>query len=563
MAKNNVLITGISGLLGEAITERLQGDYNIIGLDLNPPEADIKFYQTDLTNRNSVKESLQRIKQDGIENFASIIHLAAYYDFTGEPSPLYEKLTVNGTETLLEELKDNKIKYEQFLFSSTHLVAESVDRGELITEDSPLKAEWDYPQSKIDAEKIIEEKCEDGKSVLLRISGAYDEQGHSPPITQQMRRIFEKQLESYLYPGDPEKGQPFVHIKDITSAVQLCVEKREELKSKEIFYVAETELLSYRDLQTRIGQLMYGKKWGPFPIPKFVAKLGAWFKNVWDKEKNFIKPWMIDLTEAHYPVSNKRLREKLGWEPKYRLYEVLPKMVSFLKQNPAQWYKINDLGEPPAVEKKQLHFTSNKKETNQEVSEVPPWDYNPSSWSQRIPICIIALIGFAISTYLAYFQWGFIDEVWDPIFGIESQRVIDSNVSHTMYKYIGIPDAALGAFAYLGDAVFGIAGSTKRWRDRPWLVIVFGIDVIPLGIVSVILVLIQGFYLNAWCFLCLVTAVISIILIILAYDEVWSSIRYLYYVRKKYPKYFWNIFWGIKPPEEIEKKYLIQKVAVA
>jgi hypothetical protein len=35
-----------------------------------------------------------------------------------------------------------------------------------------------------------------------------------------------------------------------------------------------------------------------------------------------------------------------------------------------------------------------------------------------------------------------------------------------MRRWFRIPDAALGAIAYLGDLVFGLAGSTRRWQDR-------------------------------------------------------------------------------------------------
>ena len=157
----------------------------------------------------------------------------------------------------------------------------------------------------------------------------------------------------------------------------------------------------------------------------------------------------------------------------------------------------------------------------------PPWDYNPSSWSQRVPICLLAGVAFVISAYLALYQWRLIDSAWDPFFGDQTQRVLDSDVSHRMQRWFGMPDAALGAIAYLGDVVFGLAGSTRRWQYRPWLVVLFGIDVIPLGGVSAILVFIQFTVLGEWCFLCLVTAIISLILVYWAYDEVWSSLLYL------------------------------------
>ena len=182
---------------------------------------------------------------------------------------------------------------------------------------------------------------------------------------------------------------------------------------------------------------------------------------------------------------------------------------------------------------------------SQEQWKVHPWDYNPSAWTQRIPICLLAFVAALISAHLTAFQWHLIDYVWDPIFGEQSAKVIGSDVAKKMDRFIGIPDAALGAIAYLGDAIFGLAGSTRRWQDRPWLVILFGFDVIPLGIVSVILVLIQTFVLGQWCFLCLVTAAISLVLIYWAYDEVYTSIIYLWRVyRRGGLRDAWVIFCG-------------------
>lgn len=180
----------------------------------------------------------------------------------------------------------------------------------------------------------------------------------------------------------------------------------------------------------------------------------------------------------------------------------------------------------------------------------PPWEYNASGWRQRIPICLLAAVAFVIAAYMALYQWRLISDVWDPIFGEQSKHVLDSAVSERMRGWFRIPDAALGAIAYLGDAIFGLAGSTRRWQYRPWMVILFGIDVIPLGIVSAVLVFMQGAVVGAWCFLCLVTAVISLVLVYLAYDEVWSCLLYLRRVwrRTRNPYVLWNVFWGRAEP---------------
>ncbi len=190
----------------------------------------------------------------------------------------------------------------------------------------------------------------------------------------------------------------------------------------------------------------------------------------------------------------------------------------------------------------------------------PPYDYNPSSWRQRIPICILAAIGGAIATYMAFYQWRLISDVWDPVFGDQTKRVLDSDVSEKMRHWILIPDAALGAVGYFSEAILGLAGSTRRWQYRPWLVILFGIDVIPLGLVSIVLVALQGTVVGSWCFLCIITAAISLLLVYCAYDEVWSSMTYLYRVwrRSRSIPDLWNAFWGKASRESDEAALLAE-----
>lgn len=162
-----------------------------------------------------------------------------------------------------------------------------------------------------------------------------------------------------------------------------------------------------------------------------------------------------------------------------------------------------------------------------------PFSYNPSAWSQRVPVAIIATFGFLLATYMGLYQWRLIGDVWDPVFGDQTKAVLDSDLSHMMRRWMRLPDASFGALAYLGDIIFALAGSTRRWQFRPWMVVIFGIDVIPLGIVSAILVFCQGAIVGAWCFLCLVTAVISLTLIYFAYDEVGVCLIFLYRVWKR------------------------------
>ncbi|MEX1058322.1 MAG: hypothetical protein WED11_11355, partial [Natronospirillum sp.] len=52
----------------------------------------------------------------------------------------------------------------------------------------------------------------------------------------------------------------------------------------------------------------------------------------------------------------------------------------------------------------------------QKASIPPGWDYNPSTWLQRLPIALLAILGVLLARYLAAYQLGHIDSAWDPFF---------------------------------------------------------------------------------------------------------------------------------------------------
>jgi nucleoside-diphosphate-sugar epimerase len=74
------------------------------------------------TSEESVREGLRTIREHHGAHVASVIHLAAYYDFFGKPSTKYEEITVQGTGRMLRGLRELDFQVEQFIFSSTMLV---------------------------------------------------------------------------------------------------------------------------------------------------------------------------------------------------------------------------------------------------------------------------------------------------------------------------------------------------------------------------------------------------------------------------------------------------------
>ena len=681
-----VVITGASGFIGRALATELAGQYDVIGLDFALPDAPSSTFEAirvDLTSDQSVKAAFGRIRAAYGNRIASVIHLAGYYDLSGDPNPKYEAVTVRGTERLLRALDDFDV--EQFIYASTMLVHGPTDRGRPIDEDAPLQPKTPYPQSKADTEHLLREKRGDIPLIILRLAGVYDERCRAAFLAQQIANIYERQFVSYVYPGDPESGQPYLHLDDLTDAVVRLIERRSDLSEDMTLLLGEPETMGYADLQKDIGRLLHGEEWETQQIPAPLTKTGQWLQEDVLDQDPFVQPWMIDQASDHYEIDISRAKETLAWWPKHRLRQTLPKIIEALKADPPGWYTANKLNaaqvaaSDPVLEEAKIRTErlSRKdclrveEELNTQHSQTtwahlanaalglwlvaspfalglfdpignvasPPaaghalaaaelrnlrlgvsemisgaaivllsllalnrarswaqwasaavgvwilfaplvfwttspaayasdtligmlvivlavivpaqpgisrealaspadvplgWSYSPSSYSQRMPIVALAFIGLFISRYLAAYQLGHIDGTWDPFFqGIEDQQngteaVITSAVS----KAFPIADAGFGAIAYALDILTGAIGDRRRWRTMPWLVLIFGLLIIPLGLVSVGFIIIQPTVIGTLCALCLMQAAVTIILVPYSIDEVIATLQYLLQSRR-------------------------------
>lgn len=343
------LVTGSSGLLGHSLCHHFGSkNHLIVGFDragppFPPPNTDCLF--CDLTDDESVQKTLYMVKARYGAKIKAVFHLAAYYDFNGKDSHLYKDLTVGGTRRMLRELQQFDVG--QFIFSSSMLVYKPNMPGEKLTEESLVEANWQYPQSKIDTENLLQEVRGNIPVVSLRIAGVYSDICQSIPIAHQIQRIYEKKLEGHLYSGDINVRQSFVHLADLAEAFEALIRHASNLPAYSVFNIGEVDAMSYDELQCEIGQFLHGEDWKTLKIPKPIAKAGAWMEdNLPTEEKPFIKPWMIDHADDNYEVNIDKARQVLGWKPSHSLRKTLPMMLEGLKVDPIKWYHLNKLHPP-------------------------------------------------------------------------------------------------------------------------------------------------------------------------------------------------------------------------
>ncbi|MDQ2644837.1 MAG: NAD-dependent epimerase/dehydratase family protein [Myxococcota bacterium] len=341
-----VLITGSSGLVGTALSRKLSARFHVMGLDKEPARsgAPTQHVYLDLASLDSLDTALKFVQATHGTRIASVVHLAAHYDFSGSPSPLYDQVTVHGTEALLFALR--RFDVEQFVFASTMLVHAPTEPGFPLDENSPLGPRWAYPQSKLEAEELIRRHHGDVPIAILRLASVYDDECHSLPLARQIQRIYEKSLLGHVFPGNPEHGQAMLHLDDAADALAVTVAKRAELPPDVTLLVGEDSVLSYAELQRILGQLIHGAEWDTHVLPNAVARAGAWLQEKLPKSEALTRSWIIDRADEHYEVETRRARELIGWSALHRLRASLPRMVDLLQAQPQFFYETNQLDLP-------------------------------------------------------------------------------------------------------------------------------------------------------------------------------------------------------------------------
>lgn len=701
MAKNIekpvVIVTGSSGYLGSAVVKQLAPDYRVIGFDRDTaphPPVEAECICVDVTDKSSVDAGFRRVRTAYGDKIAAFIHLAAYFDLSGEPNPAYDAVTVEGTRRLLAGLQEFDL--EQFIFMSTMLVHAPTERGRPIDEASALDAHLPYRESKIRTEQLIRDERGEIDAVFIRPAGVYDDMGHSAFLAQQIARIYEKRPSARVYPGDLASGQPSLHLDDLLDAIVRIVDRRGTLPAEWPVLLGELDVMSFDESQKSLGRLIHDEEWETLSIPKAVAKAGAWVENEILDEHAFIRPWMVDISGDHYEIDIANAREKLGWEPKHRLRDALPRIVRNLQDDPYNWYRENGLNAARVAGSKVLaaqndtekdtaaraerfhdyaknmrsmHFsmlwvhwlvmalglwlatspfvygTFDQSEFSSSVmrvtedrglwdpafrsvltawndvicgvlimlfatislssrggwaqwantcigiwllgapllfwtpdasvyandtfigalviaftilvpmmpgmapegmmdnSDMPPgWTYSPSTYVQRMPIIALGAIGFILSRILTAYQLGHIDGVWEPFFSSPgalngTEYIITSDVS----KAWPIADGGLGAMSYMFEILMGVMGGRARWRTMPWMVMLFGIVVVPLGVISITFIIIQPIMIGTYCTICLMTALAMLIMIPYSLDELVAMGQFLV-LNTKRGRPFWRAF---------------------
>ena len=289
-----ILITGVHGFVGSNLVKALSKEHTIYGLDIISPMKDgVRFtFSWDFLDR-----------EDGIPEVDAIIHLAGKAHDTKNKtvSDVYFKVNTGLTQKIYDYFLKSKAK--KFIFFSTAKAAADKVDG-ILTEDVVPSPVGPYGESKIAAEKYIQEHLTDDKQVYIMRPCMI----HGPGNKGNLNLLYNVVRKGIPWPlGAFENRRTFTSIDNLSFVINGLLTKDVPTG---IYNMGDDEALSTNELIEEICKSL-GKKAHIWKLPKGlmngVAKIGGALHLPLDSER------LRKLTE-NYISSNAKIKKALGVE---------------------------------------------------------------------------------------------------------------------------------------------------------------------------------------------------------------------------------------------------------
>ena len=255
-----VLITGATGFVGTALTERVSSVYDTIALVR--------------TQNHVLSANIQQLIAANIfaadlpENIDVIIHLAGrahiLNEQTTDPLTEFRKVNVEGTLELARQALDRKVK--RFIFMSSIGVNGSVTLQQPFTEDALPQPHADYAVSKLEAEHELKKLFAGSDTELVIIRPPLVYAAHAPGNFARLLKLVASNL-PLPFAGTNNK-RSFVALENLVDFIQTCIEHPNAANQTFQTPISTRELVQY------LKQGM-GKPARFIYIPQSLMKLGA------------------------------------------------------------------------------------------------------------------------------------------------------------------------------------------------------------------------------------------------------------------------------------------------
>lgn len=350
MTKPGLIITGATGFLGSRLIKELHPHYEIYAVGRRTPQESgalqgpgIHWFWVDIGYFEPLREVFYRIRQLGGADL--LLHLAGYYDFTGEQHPEYLRTNVNGTRNVLELAIPLNLK--RFFFTSSIAACPFPKPGEFITEDTPPTAPPPYSQSKRQGEEMLREYQDHIPSCIVRLAAIFSDWCEYEPLDNFLRTWCSHRWNARILGGRGLWAIPYLHARDLLLFYLRVIEKHNDLKSLEVLQGSPDGATTHLDLYRAATSCFYGAPRTPICMPKPLARVGIAMREQLGRlsgQMPFERSWMGEYIDLQLTVDASRTRRRLGWAPNPDLFILkrIPFMIQNMRQHPDEWKRRHD-----------------------------------------------------------------------------------------------------------------------------------------------------------------------------------------------------------------------------
>jgi len=319
-------VTGATGFLGGYVVQDLKahghevhGTYREGSDTTILKEKGVPLRKFDLTDAKGMGEA--------VRGMDAVVHLAAYYTFTGKKET-YQRLNVDATRDLLEACSAEGIG--RFLYcSSTEAMGPSQGVSD---EDSPVRPQYDYGRSKVQAELLVRERDRHGlPGTVLRPSGVYGP-GNIDDVSYWFITSYGRSMATKFVIGSGKNLIQFVHAADVAQGFRLALEN-ERAKGR-TFIISGERAHTYDEVYSILGDIT-GIPPPKRHIPSMAAKAMIapveLINKVRGKDDFLFRTSTVDSITQDRSYSIERARKELGYTPRYDLRDGLAETVTWYR----------------------------------------------------------------------------------------------------------------------------------------------------------------------------------------------------------------------------------------
>jgi nucleoside-diphosphate-sugar epimerase len=345
VAKPWVIVTGATGFLGSQLVRQLRKEYRVYALGRRAPRdvgleegPNVVSFRVDLGDSEGLREVFYAIRGRGAVEL--VIHMAGYYDFTGEDDPEYERTNVVGTRNLFE--LSVPLGLRRMIFVSSVAACPFPRRGGTVNEATAPSAPIPYARSKSAGEDMVRAYADRFPGCIVRPSAIFSDWCEYEPLYHFLDTWCSDRWNARVLGGRGESAVPYLHVDDLLSFCVRVVERNDEIEPSEVLLASPDGSTSHRELFREATSRFFGTPRAPRLVPRPLAALGLRVREAWGRWRGrvpFERAWMADYIDLALDVDAARTRRRLDWAPNpdRHVLRRMTEMVQNLKDHPDEW----------------------------------------------------------------------------------------------------------------------------------------------------------------------------------------------------------------------------------